>query len=196
MNLSRTQLTGIATASLVLAVGLGYGIGVSTSKSVSPSTQPANPEVEEPKSDKPAPFFSKISIKTDPLNDSKKYTLLVFADNEGSDAIGINKRATLIVRCQPSEKALFINTPEYLASHENHRIVLRWDGGSTTNQWWTPASGGGAAFSQAPMTMLATMAKHDKLVLGYTPWNKTQTSAIFDLKKVRKDLGTMQSYCN
>ena len=196
MNLNRTQLTGIATASLVLAIGLGYGIGVSTSKSDSPSAQATDLETEEPKSDKPAPFFSKIKVHTDPLDDTKKYTLPVFAENEGSNPIGVRETAALIVRCQPSEKALFINTPEYLASHENHRIILRWDGGATTNQWWTPASGGGAAFSQAPMTMLATMTKHDNLVVGYTPYNKTQTSAIFDLKKHRKDLVKMQSYCN
>ena len=90
---------------------------------------------------------------TDPLDDTKKYTYILFAENEGSNAIGVRETAALIVRCQPSEKALFINTPEYLASHENHRIK-RWDGDITTNQWWTPASCGGAAFSQAPMTML------------------------------------------
>lgn len=196
MNLNRTQLTGIAAASLVLAVGLGYGIGVSTSKPAPPSDQAAALKTEEPKPDKPAPFFSKIKVETDPLDDTKKYTFILFAENQGSNAIGVRETAALIVRCQPSEKALFINTPEYLASHENHRIILRWDGGATANQWWTPASGGGAAFSQAPMTMLATMAKHSKLVVGYTPYNKTQTSAIFDLKKHHKDLVKMQSYCS
>ena len=45
------------------------------------------------------------------------------------------------------------------------------------------------------MTLLATMTKHDKLVVGYTPYNEMQTSAVFSLKNHRQDLVKMQTHC-
>ena len=60
---------------------------------------------------------------------------------------------------------------------------------------WSPASGGSALFSGAPITLLNKMASSEKLVISYKPYSKTAVSAVFEFDQSRSDLIRMQEVC-
>jgi hypothetical protein len=110
-------------------------------------------------------------------------------------AYGTRETDTLVVRCQARKAELYIKTTAF--TYDGQTAKLRWDDGDISSQWWSGASGGGALFSGAPITMLNQMATAEKLVFNYSPSSQPATSAVFDFtnKGTRSDIKKMQEVC-
>ena len=204
ISFSETQkLIAAASAAAILSFGLGFSFGRqssvqerSGSRTDSSSTQSTNtikPDSSETPVVPKAPI-SAIDEDVDPLTDQVKYTFALRSSNTISNSIGMAERDTLIVRCEAGEVDAYIATTPYVSS-DGQSVKLRWNGGAITSEWWSPASGGSALFSGAPVTLLNKMASSEKLVISYKPYSKTAVSAVFEFDQSRSDLKRMQEVC-
>lgn len=203
------QLIAKISVASLLIFGLGFSCGrqsgvqdriadsskpeaTGTSKPASaPASTPA-PESEEP-ADPVTPDTS-INEEVDPLTDETKYTFVLRSANEMANSIGMAERDVLIVRCKSNTTEAYIQTTPYVSS-DGQSVKLRWNGGEITSQWWGPSSGGGALFSEAPVSLLSKMTDADTLVISYKPYSKTAVSAVFEFDQARSDLKKMQEVC-
>jgi len=152
---------------------------------------------EYPKSEiptAPAEPVSTIRENVDPLTDQVEYTFALISSNNIANSIGTPARDTLIVRCKPGETAAYISTTPFVSS-DGQSVKLRWNDGVITSQWWYPATGGSALFSDAPISLLNKMASSKKLVISYKPYSKTAISAVFEFDHSQADLKRMQEVC-
>lgn len=199
----KQQLIAKFSVSILLAFGLGFSFGrqstvqqrtaLESSSAVSNETNPT----EYPNSETSvAPFIptSTIAKRVDPLTDQVQHTFNLISSNDIVNTIGTSDRDTLIVRCKPGEVAAYISTTPFVSSN-GQTVKLRWDDGVITSEWWNPATGGSALFSDAPISLLNKMASSKKLVISYKPYSKTAISAVFEFDHSQADLKRMQEVC-
>ena len=197
------QLIGKGVIATLLAFGLGFscgrqsGVQERTAEAEKPGASIRTETASKPPpkvSNGPVAPASSISEEIDPLTDETKYTLVIRSSNEIANSIGRGERDALIIRCKGNSTDAYINTTPFVSS-DGQTVKLRWNGGGITSQWWGPASGGGALFSGAPVSLLNQMAGADKLVISYQPYSKPAVSAVFEFKEAQSDLKKMQEIC-
>lgn len=137
---------------------------------------------------------SSIREDVDPLTDQVKYTFSLSSINDLANSIGSPEKDTLIIRCKGSDTDAYINTAAFVSS-DGQTVKLRWDDGPISSQYWAPASGGGALFSNAPISLINQISNSKKLVISYRPYSKVPVSAVFDFKGSQDDIAKMKSVC-
>jgi hypothetical protein len=193
---------GVAGALVVFALGFSLGRqgGVQDRTSTDKSAEvTATAEKPKPiKTTKPIEQGPRSHIResVDPLTDEIKYTFALYSTNEMRNSVGMADTDNLILRCQGNKTDLYVDTSAFVSS-DGQSVKVRWNDGAVSSQWWSGASGGGALFSGAPITMLNQMVTADKFVISYSPYSKATTSAVFDFtnKGTRADIKKMQEVC-
>jgi len=199
----KQQLIAKFSVSVLLAFGLGFSFGRQSTVQQRTALESSSAESSEtkatdyPKSETPtAPAEPVTTIResVDPLTDQAEYTFALTSSNDIANSIGTPARDTLIVRCKPGETAAYISTTPFVSS-DGQSVKLRWDDGVITSEWWSPATGGSALFSGAPISLLNKMSSSKKLVISYKPYSKTAISAVFEFDRSQADLKRMQEVC-
>lgn len=138
---------------------------------------------------------SNITIKTDPLTDSKNYFLSISTSEAIPNSIGMNEYGSIMVRCKGNKTEVYFNTANYIGN-DYQTASLRWDGGAIEKQRVSPSSGGTALFSRAPKSFIAKASEAKKFVISYKPYSQTSETAVYEFTdQDRKDLKQMQIYC-
>lgn len=185
--------TGVVTVS---SIG-GYLVGTSvnqqaTSNPPAVAVAVAAEDVEPQQDVEPS---SLINTETDVVTGVKKHTLVIKAVTPGANSIGIREHASLVFRCKSNSIDVFISTPEFLSSNSQN-IQYRWGDTPPANQWWTGGGGGTALFSEAPRSFLAKAIANNQWAISYKPYNKVNTSVLFEFDDHKKDLKLMKTLCS
>jgi len=140
-------------------------------------------------------YASNINVEQDLVYGTNRHTLMIDSENTISNSIGVQRHATLIVRCKGRNAELYVWTPTYNGL-QNGSVVVRWSATDISSQYWNPSTSGKGFFTKTPRKFLDLTAQRDELVLGWEPYGTTQVGAKFNLAAHRADLLKMKELCN
>ena len=111
---------------------------------------------------------------------------------------------TLVVRCQEHKTSVYIVTgmaaqPGEGASSDAYPIELRFDEEKPTTQWWgqsTDNKGLGVWSSSKAIALSRRLAKANKLLFRFTPFNASPAIASFDLHGLDRLLPKVAHACD
>jgi len=140
-----------------------------------------------------APLILKSTIQ-DPVSGIHYPFVVIESSDTTSNSIGELETTNLVVRCSPQKTEVYIKTPTYNADNED--VVIRWNGGSTIEDWrWSNSVDGSGLFTYVPEKFLQRMIDNDSVNISWQPYSSTAKAAYFNLKAARKELTEIQPSC-
>ncbi|MDD3699903.1 MAG: hypothetical protein PHI00_09200 [Atribacterota bacterium] len=126
-----------------------------------------------------------VSVEINPLTDEKEIYLCVYSEDYKESKLFSDRKA-LYIRFM-EEPDLFIVWNKYLGNNTN--IRYKFDNGEIWKEEWYPSADKTALFCPTELGIRnfikkATNAK--KLVVGVTPYNKTEQTAVFNLEGLKE----------
>ena len=210
-KLSRKQIAFAASiTSLIVGFSSGWFLGrhavrSEIKESISSAFGGLNNNSDPPsaKSDKPKVIDgdgneildTMITTDKDPLTDATQYTLIVISDNKIQKSYG-SERTALVFKCKSKDTNVYFTTANFAPGSDGTDVKIRWDDGGIKQEYYGPATGGGAFFSGAPKSFLNKAISSSKVVLSYDTYDRNETAIFKFDKQNKKDLGKMKDYCN
>ena len=141
---------------------------------------------------------SQIMRKTDPLTNKATYYLSIGSNSSHANSIGVEEKASLIIRCKSDDTEIFISTPEFVSDNSQF-VKFKFDSGPIIEEYWHGGSGGTSLFPAIPSITkltLQNLSSHSKYIVNYEPYQKIPVSSVFDLQAHRQDIKKMLSNCS
>jgi len=133
-----------------------------------------------------------VSIKTNPIDDSRTVVLALHADS-GKSKWG--KPVSLIVRCKSNKTELYISWNEYLGNSAS--VLTRIGSKDAVRKDWSLSTNSQATFyPRGTITFIKEMMKADKLVAQVTPYNENPVTAVFDTSGLQKAIEPLRETCH
>lgn len=133
-----------------------------------------------------------VSIKTNPIDDSKTVVLALRADS-GKSKWG--KPVSMIVRCKSNKTELYISWNDYLGN--TARVLTRIGSKEAVRKEWHLSTNSQATFyPRETISFIREMMKADKLVAQVTPYNENPVTAVFDTAGLRKAIEPLRETCH
>lgn len=133
-----------------------------------------------------------VSVKTNPVDDSKTVVLALRADS-GSSKWG--KPVTLIARCKSNTTELYISWNDYLG--RNAEVLTRVGTQDAITKDWGLSTDSQATFHpRGTISFIKKMMEADKLVAQVTPYNESPVTAIFDTAGLESAIKPLRETCN
>jgi len=123
----------------------------------------------------------KISVDTNPLDDSKKITFILKADS-GQDYLG--NPVVFIIRYNSNQTEIYINWQDYLG--DKAYVTMRIGAEEATRQRWSLSTDSQATFYPGDeISLINKIIQVNRVVFQCTPYNESPTTAIFDVTGLR-----------
>ena len=133
-----------------------------------------------------------VSVKTNPVDDSKTVVLALRADS-GKSKWG--KPVTLITRCKSNTTELYISWNDYLG--RNAEVLTRVGSQDAVTKDWSLSTDSQATFHpRGTISFIKNMMAADKLVAQITPYNESPVTAIFDTSGLENAIKPLRETCN
>ena len=142
-----------------------------------------------------APVQASISSESDLMGGKAKHLYVIESTTTVNDSIGRDKTVGLGIRCNYNNKGLeaVILTPTY--NGRNNRVSTRWNQERPSNGRWSRATSGKGFFHSSPKSFLSELLSNNTLAFAWTPYNRAQVAAKWDLTSAKSDLKTIKSLC-
>ena len=196
--------SGVVLAVCLAVIGFGawiYWVG-STRRTSAPGPQ-QTPISPLPAAASPGQLTAgKWAISTggvSKVDDSKTVTLWLDAESTISGWPGKTHRPVLFLRCQEKKTAAYVTTGmaanvEY--GHYNEAsVTLRFDQQPAKKMWASESTDNEAVFLPSAIGQIRTMAKAERMLFRFTPFNSNQQETEFDLRGLERVLPYLQEAC-
>ena len=133
----------------------------------------------------------KVSIKTNPLDDSRTVTLILLAEsgtNRRGDPVG------LILRCSSNRTDVYIAWQDYLGSEAD----VTWrvgDEDARTARWSLSTTKEATFYPYDEISFIQQLLTTTRFVAQVTPYNENPITAVFDLTGLTNVIGPLQEAC-
>jgi len=132
----------------------------------------------------------KVQEKTNPLDDSKTVTLMLFP-HEGT--YRKRQKPVILARCSSGETDFYIAWNDYLG---REAIVTTRVGNNKANtSEWSLSTDSKSSFHPKPIKFLKSMLNEEKLVAQITPYNESPTTAIFNISGLNEAIKPLKETC-
>lgn len=131
-----------------------------------------------------------VSVKVNPIDDSKTVTLLLLAESGKSKW---NRPYALLVRCKSNETDVFIAWNEYLGREAD--VLTRIGSNQAITERWSMSTNNKSTFHPKPITFLKEMLTANKLVAQVTPYNENPATAIFNTSGLENAIKPLRETC-
>ena len=136
-----------------------------------------------------------VSSKTSQIDDSKKITLILEADDSITTAFG-KVTPSLVIRCSEAETNVFIGWKVYLGLDQTE-ILTRFDSTQAQTKTWSISTDHKAAFVQGSDVAFAKkMMNHGKLLAQVTPYAEVPVTATFNIEGLREAIKPLRNACS
>ena len=133
----------------------------------------------------------KVSIKTNPLDDSKTVTLILLAES------GTNRWGTpigLILRCDSHQTDVYVAWSDYLGSEA--RVTWRvGDEDAKVAKWSLSTDKEATFYPYDEISFIKQLLTTDRFVAQVTPYNESPITAVFDLTGLANAIHPLQEAC-
>lgn len=102
---------------------------------------------------------------------------------------------TLFLRCENNKTEAFLSVNDYLGSSYGTSVTTRIDGGKPIKSSWVMGEGGDSAFAPKAVSFIKSINGKKELIIGYSPYGKSQVIAEFDLNGIGKVAGEVSAAC-
>lgn len=139
------------------------------------------------------------SIKTteDVMTGVSRHVLQIDSDTTVANSAGIQKTATIVIRCEGSDVDAYVFTPTYngLSFRSRPKVQTRWDGGEITSGEWNASTSGDAMFHPRPKNFIGELVAAKTFVFGWEPYSTTRVAARWELEQHKADLKKISALC-
>ena len=133
----------------------------------------------------------RVSVDVNPIDDSKKVTLILNADTGRSRR---GKKAYLVVRCISNKTDMYIGWNDYLGN--SAYVLTRVGNGKAITKRWELSTDSKGTFKNKPIPFIKQMLTSDKLVAQVTPYNENPITAIFDTRGLDIAIEPLRNTCS
>ena len=131
-----------------------------------------------------------VSVKENPVDDSKTVTLILDADSGVSRS---GSPISIIARCQSNSTDLYIAWDDYLGG--DAYVLTRIGNNKAVTEGWRLSRDSQASFHPKPVQFLKEMFTSNKLVAQITPYNENPVTAIFDTSGLENAIKPLREIC-
>lgn len=131
------------------------------------------------------------------IDDTPSVVLTLEADDPTESTIGLDTRATLVVRCQENTTSAYVEWDNYLGMDET-RVEYRLDGGEARTQPWilsNQGTGAGLWNGRTAIPFLNRIENGSRLVMRVTPYRAATQTAGFTLDGLAGLLPEVKQAC-
>ena len=131
-----------------------------------------------------------VSVRENPVDDSKTVMLMLFADKGQSNW---GKKTTFIARCKSNRVEAYINWHDYLGSKAE--VLSRIGKEKATTSSWGLSTDSKATFHPKPKNLLKEMLTSDRFIAQVTPYNDSPITATFNTQGMNNAIKTLTEVC-
>ena len=122
--------------------------------------------------------------RVDPFNDQTNITVVWKSKDRGG--------ADIVIRCNAGKYIeAYIDTDTY--NSDDVQVKIRWDYQDPYEAQWNKAKSGGAFFAPSAPSFMNELLSSQRLAFGWTPYQETSKSAVFELTKLHPYLNKMKT---
>ena len=133
-----------------------------------------------------------ISIKTNPMDDSKTVNLILLAE---SGVNYLNDPVFLFIRCKSLKTELYINWGNYLGS--DAYVTTRIGKETAEKRYWNLSTDSQATFfPRNDVDFIKKLSKVENFVAQVTPYSESPVTAVFDIKGLENTIEPVRKTCN
>lgn len=132
-----------------------------------------------------------------PVDDSKTVVLMLDADTEIRGWLSAHK-PSLIIRCKQGKTSAYINTGmQPTREHGSDYITgtFRFDKNKATTLKMSKSTDSKALFFDNEIGVIKRIAKHQKMLFQFTPFNSSPTMTTFQIAGLAKALKPLRKVC-
>lgn len=143
------------------------------------------------------PANAAIKSTSDVMTGATRHVLQIDSDTTVSNGIGIQKTATIIIRCGNHSLDAYVWTPTYngLSYRSKPRVQTRWNGGKITSGYWGASTSGDSMFHPRPASFFGELVAAQTFVFGWEPYSTTPVATQWNLQQHKTDLKKMAQLC-
>jgi len=134
----------------------------------------------------------RVSVDTNPVDDSTTVTALLEADEGESDA---GDKTTLILRCRSNETELYITWGGFIGSKAPQVLTRIGAAPPDTFEWSVSTNREGTFFPGDDIAFIRRLLDANRLVARVTPYQESPITAVFDLRGLRAAVRPLQETC-
>lgn len=134
-----------------------------------------------------------------PMDDSKKVTMILRANEAYTDWLGIKQTPSLILRCSENTTDAYVNLGsrvERSLLEERISIRTRYDKKDATTRKLGLSTDGEAVFFNEPIKEITLMTQSQQLALEFTPTDRASVISLFDLSGTSEAIQPLRKACN
>jgi hypothetical protein len=140
-----------------------------------------------------------VSRETNNMDHTKEAYISIDASNKIAGVIG-SYRPTLIIQCRKHKPALVINVGSPLqheyGEYESYAVRVKFDDGKPIGQRWTGShEQRSGVLSPNPTQLIRELSKTDTFLFEFTPFERSETTAIFRVSGLKERFETVQDVC-
>lgn len=136
-----------------------------------------------------------VSEETSAIDDSKKVTLLLDAENSIGDSYR-KYTPTIVLRCSENKTNAYIVMGKFLGS-DGIKVLTRLDKQKASKKRWSISTDHKAIFAPGSNTgYIKTLIKHDKLLVQLTPYSASPVMTTFDLRGLKEAVIPLRNACH
>ena len=134
----------------------------------------------------------RVSIDTNPIDDSRTVVLALTAD-EVSSTYG--EPISLILRCQSNNTEVYINWNSYLGSEAD--VTTRvGDAPAQTRRWPLSTDSKATFYPGGDISFINSLMESDQFVAQVTPYSESPVTAVFNTAGLEKAVEPLRETCN
>jgi len=130
----------------------------------------------------------RVSVETNPLDDTLTYFASLEASSPARDA------PSLSVRCKSGELDVYISWEDFLGT-DSQRVTFRFGKQAAESSYWSISSDNTATFATNPKGFLRRLKYVESAVAQTTPYNDSPVTAVFNLEGIQAVALEAERYC-
>lgn len=130
------------------------------------------------------------------LTNVSKHVLAIESSTTVANSIGVQKTATIILRCEGRQFDAYIWTPTWNGVKDLGRVHTRWDDGKITSGFWSTSTDYKSYFHSRPASFVGELASNKMFVFGWEPRSTQPVAARWDLNQHKNDILEIKRLCN
>jgi type VI secretion system protein VasI len=134
----------------------------------------------------------RVTIDTNPVDDSTVATALLEADEGESDG---GEKTTLVLRCRSNETELYITWGGFIGSKAPQVLTRIGSAPPDTFEWAVSTNREGTFFPGDDIAFIRRLLDANRLVARVTPYQESPITAVFDLRGIRAAVRPLQQTC-
>jgi len=134
----------------------------------------------------------RVSIETNPVDDSTSVTALLEADEGRTDD---GQQPNLVLRCRSNETELYITWGEFINAKAPEVLTRIGSAPPDTFEWTVSTNREGTFFPGDDIAFIRRLLDANRLVARMTPYQESPITAVFDLRGIRSVVRPLQQTC-